>query len=106
MLLSPHKKRVTVGFDYDFRLTPACSPMLTRECVKQFNVYDISGGRRMRLFSIPVSPGAVSLVKGISGTSQPLPLAAGEHSLGVTAQSPDGAESEVGLCTTTVKVKN
>jgi hypothetical protein len=106
MLLSPHEKRVTVRFDYDFRLTPACSPMLTRNCVKQFNVYDVSGGRRIQLFSIPVSPGAVGLVKGISGTSQPVPLAAGEHSLSVTAQSPDGSESEASLCTTTVRVKN
>jgi hypothetical protein len=104
-LLSSHAKRVTVRFDYDFRQTPACSPRLTRECVRQFNIYDISSGRRM-LFSIPVSPAAVGSVKGISGTSQPLPIAAGEHLLGVTAQSSDGAESEVSLCTTTVKVKN
>jgi hypothetical protein len=106
LLFSHKKKRVTVRFDYDFRLTPACSPKLTRECVKRFNVYDISGGSRVQLFSIPVSPAAVGLVKGIGGTSQPLPLAAGEHLLGVTAQSPQGAESEAGLCTATFKVKN
>jgi hypothetical protein len=105
VVLFSQKKRVTVSFDYDFRLTPACPPTLTRKCVEQFNVYDISGGTRMQLFSIPVPPGAIGFVKGIRGTSQPLRLAAGEHILGLTAQSPDGAQSEPSLCTTTVIVK-
>lgn len=106
VVLFSQKKRVSVSFDYDFRLTPPCSPTLTRKCVKQFNVYDISGGGRIRLLSIPAPPGAVGFVKGIRGTSLPLRLAAGEHILGVTAQSPEGSESDPSLCTTTVIVKH
>jgi hypothetical protein len=37
---------VTVTFDYNFGLTPTCSEKVTEKCVKQFNVYDISAGRR------------------------------------------------------------
>src|SRR5882762_7249792 len=62
---------VTVTFDYNFGLTPACSDKVTDDCVKQFNVYDISAGveKRTRLFTIPVNPASKGIVKGISGTS-------------------------------------
>src|SRR5204863_1776233 len=83
LVLLPRRDRtVTVTFDYDFKLNPACSPKLTKNCVKQFNVYDISSGGRTKLFSIPVPAGAAGSVKGITGTSPPVP--AGQHTLAVT----------------------
>jgi len=101
----PRKRRVTVTFDYDFKSSPACSATSTLKCVQQFNVYDITGRRRELLFSIPVRGVASGLVKGIRGTSQPLPLLPGKHVLAVTAQSADGSESDANACTTTVNVK-
>ncbi len=105
VLLSRRDRTVTVTFDYDFRLSPACSPKLTKKCVKQFNVYDISPGVRTKLFSIPVPAGAAGSVKGITGTSPPVPLSAGKHTLAVTAESVEGTESDSSACATTVKVK-
>jgi hypothetical protein len=105
LLLARRDRMVTVAFDYDFRLSPACSPTLTKNCVKQFNVYDISSGGRTRLFSIPVPAGSAGPVKGISGTSPHVPLGAGKHTLAVTAESAEGTESDSSACTTTVKVK-
>jgi hypothetical protein len=104
-VVAPRERRVTLSFDYDFRLTPACSLTLTKNCVKQFNVYDMSAERRMRLFSIPVPVGAAGLVKGITGTSPPLPLTAGKHIFAVTAESADGGESDSNACSTTVQIK-
>jgi hypothetical protein len=104
VLLSRRDRTVTVAFDYDFRLNPACSPKLTKNCVKQFNVYDISSAGRTKLFSIPV-PAAAGSVKGITGTSPPVPLSAGKHTLAVTAESAEGTESDSSACATTVKVK-
>ena len=105
VLFSRRGRTVTVAFDYDFRLNPACSPKLTKNCVKQFNVYDISSGGRTKLFSIPVPAGATGSVKGITGTSPPVPLAAGKHTLAVTAESAEGTESDSSACAATVKVK-
>ena len=104
-LLSRRDRTVTVAFDYDIRLNPACSAKLTKNCVKQFNVYDISSGGRTKLFSIPVPAGAAGSVKGITGTSPPVPLSAGKHTLAVSAESAEGTESDSSACTTTVKVE-
>jgi len=100
-----HKRTVTVSFDYDFRLSPPCSPGLTSKCVKQFNVYDMTGEARVKLFSIAVPVGAAGLIKGITGISEPLLLPAGKHLLAVTAESADGAESDAHACSTTVDIK-
>jgi hypothetical protein len=105
MAAAPRKHTITIKFDYDFRLTPACSQGLTKKCVKRFNVYDISAGNRILLFSIPVPDGTVGFVRGISVTSPPLPFAPGKHILAVTAQSADGTESVTNACTTVFKVK-
>jgi hypothetical protein len=102
---APRRHKITVKFDYDFRITPACSPGLTKNCVKRFNVYDISAGDRMFLFSIPVPEDTVGFVKGISVTSPPLPFAPGKHTVAVTAQSADGAESGTNVCTVTFDIK-
>jgi hypothetical protein len=105
MAAAPRKHTITIKFDYDFRLTPACSQGLTKKCVKRFNVYDISAGNRILLFSIPVPDDTVGFVRGISVTSPPLPFAPGKHILAVTAQSADGTESVTNACKTAFKVK-
>jgi hypothetical protein len=100
----PRNRRVTVTFNYDFNLNHVCSQALTKNCVKQFNVYDTTDKEPVKLFSIPVPAGAAGFVKGITGTSPPLPLRTGEHILGVTAQAADGTESDSGACTTKVRI--
>lgn len=100
-----HKKRIIVTFDYDFGLNPACSLTLTKNCIKQFNVYDMTDKGRMKLFSIPVPGGAAGFVKGITGTSPPIRLPAGEHIVAVTAESANGLESDSGACATRIQVK-
>ena len=99
-----HKHTITVTFDYDFRLTPACSSKVSQGCVQQFNLYEISLGtaKRAKLLSIPVPAGATGLVKGISATTEPLLLDSGRHKLAVSAQEPNGQESD--LTTAIVKV--
>lgn len=102
-VISPGKT-VTVSFDYDFRLTHACSVTIRTGCVMGFNVYDITGDSRKRLFTVPVPPGAAGIVKGIHGVSEPMAIAPGTHLIGVAAQAVDGAESDPHLLTTTVVV--
>lgn len=100
----PRNRKVTVTFNYDFNLNHVCSQTLKKNCVKQFNVYDTTDKEHVKLFSIPVPVGAAGFVKGITGTSPPLPLRAGEHILGVTAQAADGTESDSAACTIKVRV--
>jgi hypothetical protein len=102
----PQKRSVTVKFDYDFRLSPACTATsTTKKCIKLFNVYDITGGKQDWLFSVPTPAQASGNMKGITATSPPLALAPGKHILAVTARSADDAESETKVCTTTIEVK-
>ena len=100
------KHTISCTFDYDFRITPACSPKVTEGCVQQFNLYDISAGipKRAKLGSIPVPAGASGFVKGISATTDPLLFESGRHLLAVTAQMPNGLESDFTKCTTIVKI--
>jgi hypothetical protein len=91
----PNSHIVTVHFDYDFTKVPACSPKIaTKQCVKQFDVYDVSG-RPFKLFSIPVPAGASGVVKGIVGQSPRRVFEPGPHVIAVTAESAAGTESEV-----------
>jgi hypothetical protein len=55
------KHSITVKFDYDFRATPACVSAVRKNCVEQFNLYDISAGlaKRTKLASMPVPSGAM-----------------------------------------------
>ena len=98
---------VTVTFDYNFGLTPACSEKLTDNCVNQFNVYDISAGveNRTRLFTIPVDPAAKGIVKGITGTSPVLLFAPGKHLISVVAQTPSNQKSTPEACTAWIEIK-
>ena len=105
VVANPRKRKVTVTFNYDFNLSPACSLTLTKNCVRQFNVYDTTDKEQVKLFSIPVPADAAGFVKGITGTSPPLSLRAGEHIVVVTAQKADGTESDPGACTIRIRVK-
>ncbi len=100
------RHKISFTFDYDFRVTPACSREVKQACVQQFNFYDISQGiaKRVKLGSIPVPAGASGLVKSISAKTEPLLLNSGRHLLAVSAQMPDGSESDLRMCTTIVKI--
>jgi hypothetical protein len=101
---STHK--ITVTFDYDFWLNPACSPEVTEGCVQQFNIYEISQGvaKRVKLASIPVPPDATGIVHGISGTTEPVLFDTGRHRIAVSAQRPNGSESDLSKCAIVVAV--
>jgi len=87
------KHTITMKFDYDFTAMPACSQKVSKKCIAKFVVYDISGGKPYKLFTIPVPPDASGAVKGISGESQPLLFEPGKHLIGVAAQKDSGEES-------------
>jgi len=101
----PHQRVITIKFDYDFSATPACSSTVTRNCVQHFNLYDITFGvdKRKRIAWFPVEAGAKGRMYGITYTTKPIPLESRQYRLGVAAQMPNGVESDVGKCTTSVQ---
>src|SRR5215471_21308239 len=103
---APSLHTVSLTFDYDFTVTPACSPKVTQRCVQQFNFYDISVGiaHREKLGSIPVPADAAGKVTGITAKTEPFLFGPGRHKLAVSAQMPDGTESDLRKCTTIVKI--
>lgn len=105
-LASQSTHKITFTFDYNFGTTPACSAKVKAECVKQFILYDISGGisRRVKLATFAPPDGAEGFVKGVSGTTKPLLFNPGKHMLAISAQMPNGLESDLIKCTTMVKI--
>ena len=103
----PSTHKITFTFDYDFRVTPACSPKVTQECIQQFNLYEISEGisNPRKLGSIPAPVGATDYVKGISVTTKPFLWFPGKHRLAVSAQMPNGKESDLSKCTTIIEIR-
>src|SRR5208337_1392269 len=103
---SQPKYKITFTFNYDFRVTPACSREVKQACVQQFNFYEISRGipNRAKLGSIPVPADAKGFVKGISGTTEPFLFDPGRHRVAVAAQMPNGTESDLRKCTTIIKI--
>ncbi len=97
---------VTVTFDYDFRLTPACSKKVTTLCVQQFVAYDISAGAKQATFLFPIALPAnpAGLVHGITATGPKLDFESGKHLISVTAQGPDGRQSKKSVCTTWIVI--
>ena len=97
---------ITFTFDYDFSITPACSPKITKACIQHFNFYDISQGisKRVKLGSTSVPTGATGFRPGISGTTDPILFNSGRHLVAVSAQMPDGTESDLRKCATIVKI--
>jgi len=101
---TPRSHTLIVSLDYDFTKRHSCAEKETQNCVKQFNVYELTNGQRTRLFSFPAPAGARGPVKGIKGTSGVLMLSAGDHMIGVTATLADGPESYPEACSVIVKV--
>jgi hypothetical protein len=97
---------VTVTFDYDFGLTPACTKKIIKSCVQQFVAYDISAGAKQAsfLFPIPLPANPVGAVKGITATSPKLDFESGKHLISVTAQGPDGRQSKKSVCSTWIVI--
>jgi hypothetical protein len=103
-LATPGQHTLTVAFNYDFTTDNACSASVTKACVLQFNIYDVTTGTPVKLFSVPAPPGATSAVTGITGTSGLLPMKSGVHTFGATAQMADGTESSPNASTATATV--
>lgn len=95
---------VTVKFDYDFTRTPLCSGKTKNSCVSTFTVYDISGPKAYKLFSIPAPVGAKGMMKGITATSPRMLFGVGKHRIGVSAVSANGKESPPIACDTIVEI--
>ena len=96
---------VTATLNYDFSVDNGCSTSASTGCVKQFNIYDITGGGTpVKLFSIPAPAGANSAVTGITGTSPALTMKSGVHTFAATAQMADGTESSPNASTATATV--
>jgi hypothetical protein len=102
---------ITVTFDYDFRLTAACTATVAKNCVQEFVVYDISAGaskaKRHKLFTVPLPPNPSGMVHGISATGPPLDFESGKHLIGVTALEPGtdpNNESFPNACSTWITV--
>lgn len=94
------RRTVTVTFNYDFSKYPPCSATVTKKCIQQFNVWEVSADKPIFLFTIPVPPNATGLVKDITGTSpKKRVFYTGPHRFGVSAKMarPDG-ESNPYLC--------
>ena len=102
---APPQHTITATLSYDFTTDNACTSTVTTGCVKQFNIYDLSGATPVKLFSIAAPSGANSAVTGITGSSGPLTLKSGSHTFGATAQMADGTESDPNACTATALVK-
>lgn len=105
VLAAPPQHTVTATLNYDFTTDNACTATVTTGCVKQFNIYDLTGATPVKLFSIAAPSGANSAVTGITGSSGLLTLKSGSHTFGATAQMADGTESDPNACTATALVK-
>lgn len=101
----PAQHTITATLNYDFTSDNACTASVTTGCVKQFNIYDLSGAAPVKLFSIATPSGANGAVSGITGSSAALTLRSGSHTFGATAQMSDGTESDPNACTATALVK-
>ena len=98
---APGQHTVTVSLNYDFTTDNACSASVTKGCLQQFNIYDLTSGTPVKLFSIPAPAGANGPVTGITGTSGQLAMKSGVHTFGATAQLADGTESNPNASTAT-----
>src|SRR6266571_2054993 len=77
----PSRHKIRFTFSYDFGITPPCSSTVKERCVQQFNFYEIS-----------------------PGISKSFLFTSGRHMVAVSAQMPDGSESDLSQCTKTIKI--
>jgi hypothetical protein len=94
------QRTVTVTFDYDFSKFPPCSAKVTKKCIQQFDVWEVSAKSPIFLFTIPVPTDAKGPVKGITGSApKKRPFYTGPHRFGVSAKMPaPGGESDPHQC--------
>jgi hypothetical protein len=102
---APGQHTVTATLNYDFTVDNSCSTTVTTGCVKQFNIYDLTSGSPVKLFSIAAPAGSTGPATGITGTSGLITLKAGLHTFAATAQMADGTESLPNDSTATATVK-
>lgn len=102
---APGQHTVTATLSYDFTVDNACSSTVTTGCLKQFNIYDLTSGSPVKLFSIAAPAGSTGPVTGITGSSAPLPIKSGLHTFAATAVMADGTESDPNASTATATVK-
>lgn len=104
---SQSRHTITFTFDYDFRISPACSAGIKKDCVQKFIFYDISLGmaRKVPLGSRPVPTDATGLKKGITFTTERRLFKTGKHMVAVAAQLENGSESDLQKCTAIVKIR-
>ena len=104
---SQSRHAITFTFDYDFRITPACSAEIKKDCVQKFNFYDISLGiaRKVPLGSRPVPTDAMGLKKDITFTTEQRLFKTGTHMVAVAAQLDNGLESDLQKCSVTLKMQ-
>ena len=97
---------VIATLDYDFKHLHSCSEKETTNCVKQFNIYELTGGPTpmRKLFSFPAPSGEKKLKKKITGISGAVDLMPGVHMFGASAEMADGSESDPKACTALGKV--
>jgi hypothetical protein len=98
---TPGQHSLTVTLNYDFTVDNACTTAVTKNCLQQFNIYELTSGTPVKLFSVPAPPGANNAVTGITGTSGALSLKSGVYIFGATAQMADGSESSPNASTAT-----
>lgn len=84
---------VTVSGTYDFSVNSACSTTVTTSCLKQFNVYDTTGGTNVLIGSVASPSGATSSTAAVSGSFS-ASIHAGARTFIITAQMADGTESD------------
>jgi hypothetical protein len=58
----------------------------------------------VKLGSISAPANATGFVKEITGTTQPFLFTSGKHKVAVSAQMPDGSESDLSQCTQIIKI--
>ena len=99
-------RAVTVTFNYDFSQFPPCSATVTKKCIQQFNVYEVSASKPVFLFSIPVPANAKGKVNEITGsTPRKRVFFTGPHRFGVSAKMPGvNAEADPYECMTFAQV--
>lgn len=93
-LLAAPTNLFTVTGTYDFTVNNACSATVTTNCLKQFNVYDVTGTTRIKLGSVTAPAGANTATAAVSGSFTIPAIVAGVHSFGISAQMADGTESD------------
>ncbi len=74
---------IGIAFYYDFTKTPACSAVVTKNCVAKFEVLDISvPGLQHLLFTMPVPPGAMGKHFPVQGDESDAKVCDREASIG------------------------